>query len=154
MHWTTTPYGASKLLAFGCCIFPWLIPSSFYGRIFNAYGEGQFSGNFWPSLRNAAIAGDDFAMTEGTQIRDFILVSDVACHLRIAAERPDLNPGRPMVVNIGTGQGLRIVDFALQQWRYFAATGSINPGAITSRGDQIARLVADTIPLDPQKMSD
>ena len=49
----------------------------FYGRIFSAYGEGQFEENFWPSLRRAALSGNDFPMTAGRQISDFIPVSVV-----------------------------------------------------------------------------
>ena len=32
----------------------------FYGRIFTAFGEGQFKKNLWPSLKNAAYKGIDF----------------------------------------------------------------------------------------------
>ena len=147
----TTPYGASKAAGFLMLhAFATAHPIElFYGRIFTAYGEGQFSGNLWPSLRQAALAGDDFPMTEGEQIRDFIPVEAVARHLHIATERCDLQPSQPLVVNIGSGQGLRVVDFARQQWQQLGATGSLKPGAIPSRAGQMARLVADPIHLDP-----
>ena len=121
----------------------------FYGRIFTAYGEGQFSGNLWPSLRETALAGDDFPMTKGEQIRDFIHVTDVARHLRLGAQRGDLKPAQPLVVNIGSGQGLSVVNFARQQWQLFGATGCLQPGAIPSRAGQMARCVANTIHLNP-----
>lgn len=145
------PYGASKAAGFLMLeTFAIAHPIElFYGRIFTAYGEGQFSGNLWPSLRQAALAGIDFPMTDGEQIRDFIPVADVARHLRIAAERCDLHPAHPLVVNIGSGQGLRVVDFARQQWQHLGATGSLKPGAIPSRAGQLARLVADPIHLEP-----
>lgn len=147
----TTPYGASKAAGFQMLeTFAIAHPIElFYGRIFTAYGEGQFSGNLWPSLRQAALAGDDFPMTEGEQIRDFIPIAQVARHLGIAAERCDLKPFQPLVVNIGSGHGLRVVDFARQQWQHFGATGVLKPGAIPSRTGQMARLVADPIHLDP-----
>ena len=147
----TTPYGSSKAAGFLMLkAFAIAHPIElFYGRIFAAYGEGQFSGNLWPMLRQAASAGGDFPMTEGEQIRDFIPVAEVAWHLRIAAERRDLQPAQPLVVNIGSGQGLRVVDFAMQQWQQFGASGFIKPGAIPSRPGQIARFVADPIHLDP-----
>lgn len=122
----------------------------FYGRIFSAYGEGQYSANLWPSLREAALSGADFPMTSGFQVRDFIPVQLVARHLRIAAERQDLKPGRPLVVNIGSGHGLRVIDFAQEQWQTLDATGSLIPGAIKDRSGQITRLVADPINLLPQ----
>ncbi len=147
----TTPYGASKAAGFLMLeAFAIAHPIElFYGRIFAAYGDGQFSGNLWPSLRQAALAGDDFPMTEGEQIGDFIPIAQVSRHLRIAAERCDLRPFQPLVVNIGSGHGLRVVDFASLQWQYFGATGRLKIGLIPSRPGQITRLVADPIHLDP-----
>lgn len=148
----TTPYGASKAAGF-LMLQAFATGQSielFYGRIFTAYGEGQFRGNLWPSLQHAALAGEDFPMTEGEQVRDFIPVAQVAMHLRIAAERADLHQGEPLVVNIGSGQGISVINFARQQWKQLGATGSIKPGAIASRPDLLARLVAVPIQLDPQ----
>lgn len=147
----TTPYGASKAAGF-LMLHAFATAHSiklFYGRIFSTYGEGQFSGNLWPSLRQAALAGNDFPMTEGEQIRDFIAVEAVSRHLRIATERCDLQPYQPLVVNIGSGQGQRVVDFARQQWQLMGATGSLKPGATPCRPCQLGRLVADPIHLDP-----
>lgn len=147
----TTPYGASKAAGFLMLhAFAAAHPIElFYGRIFTAYGEGQFSSNLWPSLCQAALAGDDFPMTKGDQIRDFIPVAVVARHLRIGAERHDLQLAHPMVVNIGSGNGMSAVDFVRQQWQRLGGTGSLKPGAIPSRVGQIARVVADPILLDP-----
>lgn len=50
----------------------------FLGRIFQVFGEGEADNRLWPSLRKAALAGEDFPMTLGEQIRDFIPVEDVA----------------------------------------------------------------------------
>jgi len=47
-------------------------------RLFTVFGEGQHPANFWPSLKKAALAGEDFPMTPGEQVRDFIPVDDVA----------------------------------------------------------------------------
>ena len=52
--------------------------SLIYGRIFSAFGEGQFEQNLWPSLKKRALEGSDFEMTPGEQIRDFIPVEEVA----------------------------------------------------------------------------
>ena len=147
----TTPYGASKAAGFLMLnAFAIATPIEFfYGRIFTAYGEGQYIDNLWPSLRRSALAGCDFPMTEGEQIRDFIPVEDVVRSLRIGAERSDLKPAQPLVVNIGSGQGQRVVDFARQQWQRLGATGHLMPGAIASRAGQISRFVANPIYLIP-----
>ena len=43
-----------------------------YQRIFQVFGDGENENRFWPSLRRAAINGEDFHMSKGNQIRDFI----------------------------------------------------------------------------------
>ena len=146
-----TPYGASKAAGF-LTLHAYAMMNSiefFYGRIFTAYGKGQFRGNLWPSLRSAAQAGVDFPMTKGEQIRDFIPVSKVAQHLRIAVERSDLQMSKPLVVNIGTGKGQSVVDFAREQWKKFGAPGRLKPGDLSTRTCETPRLVADITLLEP-----
>ena len=47
-------------------------------RVFHVSGEGESQNRFWPSLRRAALAGEDFQMRAGEQIRDFLNVLDVS----------------------------------------------------------------------------
>lgn len=138
-------YGASKAAAFQL-LRAFAIAQGlelFYGRIFSAYGEGQFEGNFWPSLRRAALAGDDFPMTSGRQVSDFIPVAEVADHLLAACARPDVAPGRPLVVNIGSGVAISLLAFAEAEWARLGATGRLRPGVRPDRPDQIERYVPD-----------
>ena len=111
----------------------------YYGRIFSAYGEGQFEGNFWPSLRRAASEGSDFPMTKGNQIRDFMPVQEVATRLVEASIRTDLQSGKPYVENIGSGRAISLFDFAKQEWKRLGATGHIILGAIDDRPDEVQR---------------
>jgi nucleoside-diphosphate-sugar epimerase len=113
----------------------------FYGRIFSAYGEGQFEENFWPSLRAAALTGQDFPMTNGHQIRDFIPVEAVASKLLDACHRKDLKAGEPCTENIGTGQPLSLRAFAEQEWKRFGATGQLLPGSLPDRPEDVQRIV-------------
>lgn len=46
--------------------------------MFHVYGEREAETRFWPSLRRAALAGEDFPMTKGEQIRDFMPVETLA----------------------------------------------------------------------------
>jgi nucleoside-diphosphate-sugar epimerase len=138
-------YGASKAAAFQL-LRAFSIQERlefFYGRIFTAYGEGQFAGNFWPSLRCAALAGKDFLMTSGRQISDFIHVSAVAAHLLEACSRQDIIAGVPFVTNIGTGAPTSLLAFAEQEWSKMRAPGKLVPGGLPDRTDQIARYVPD-----------
>jgi nucleoside-diphosphate-sugar epimerase len=150
-------YGASKAAAFHLAR-AYAIQHDielFYGRIFSAYGEGQYEKNFWPSLRRAALKGEDFKMTSGRQISDFIKVNVVANHLLEACRRTDISASSPYVVNIGSGSPSTLLDFAKQQWAMLAATGKLLAGAIEDRPDQIKRYVPDlsglTFCYDPVK---
>jgi len=138
-------YGASKAAAFQL-LRAFAIAQGlelFYGRIFSAYGEGQFAGNFWPSLRRAALAGEDFLMTSGRQVSDFVPVAAVAGHLLEACTRPDVSPGRPLVANIGSGVTTSLLAFAEAEWVRLGATGRLCPGVLPDRPDQIERYVPD-----------
>lgn len=139
------PYGASKAAGFHLlrtlCIQENI--ELFYGRIFSAYGDGQFEGNFWPSLRRAAMTGQDFQMTSGRQISDFIPVGMVVDHLLEACGREDLRPGVPMVLNIGSGVATSLLTFAETEWSRLGATGRLLPGSLPDRADQIDRYVPD-----------
>jgi nucleoside-diphosphate-sugar epimerase len=140
-----SPYGASKAAAFQL-LRAFAIAQGlelFYGRIFSAYGEGQFEGNFWPSLRRAALAGDDFPMTSGRQVSDFIPVAEVAAHLLAACARPDVAAGVPLVVNIGSGGATSLLAFAEAEWERLGATGRLLPASLPDRPDQIERYVPD-----------
>ncbi len=140
-----SPYGASKAAAFQL-LRAFAIAQGlelFYGRIFSAYGEGQFEGNFWPSLRRAALAGEDFPMTSGRQVSDFVPVTAVAAHLLAACSRPDVAAGVPLVVNIGSGVASSLLAFAKAEWSRLGATGRLRPGVLPDRPDQIERYVPD-----------
>lgn len=145
----TNAYGASKAAAFQLLrIFAIERQLELvYGRIFTAYGEGQYERNFWPSLCSAAKSGDDFPMTSGMQISDFIPVASVANHLLAACTRPDICAGDPHVVNIGSGEPISLLAFAQTEWKRLGATGRLLPASITDRPDQISRCVPDLIGL-------
>ena len=75
-----TPYAASKAAATMLAI----AMAALYNveldvvRPFQVFGEGEAEHRLWPSLKNAALAGDDFPMTPGGQIRDFTPVESIA----------------------------------------------------------------------------
>tara|TARA_Y100001968_G_scaffold329179_1_gene377943 strand:- start:1886 stop:2749 length:864 start_codon:yes stop_codon:yes gene_type:complete len=134
-----TAYASSKVAAFN------LISSLcrenniqfVYQRIFSAFGVGQNSTNLWPSLREAALAGKDFMMTEGSQIRDFIPVEDVANHILNACTRNDVRNGIPFVMNVGSGKALSIYEFAMKEWKKFNAKGKIKKDMINQRSNEL-----------------
>ena len=145
-----TPYASTKAAAFFLMnSFANQNPIEFfYGRIFYAFGKGQYEKNFFPSLRNAALKGEDFKISEGNQILDFISVENVAKHLRIAAERKDIFSQEPLIVNIGSGKGIKLKDFAKCKWEFFKAKGKLKIGQYHRDEITIKRLVANTIKLN------
>ena len=109
-----SPYAASKAASF-FLLYAFARENTielFYGRIFYAFGSGQYKYNFFPSLKNAALKGQDFTILNPNILLDFINVEDVAKHLRVAVERDDIISNKPLIVNIGTGKGVKIIDFA------------------------------------------
>ncbi|HEY5769229.1 MAG TPA: NAD-dependent epimerase/dehydratase family protein [Terrimicrobium sp.] len=110
-------------------------------RIFHVFGEGEADSRFWPSLRRAALAGEDFPMTSGEQIRDFIPVEQAAGSFVKAIDRSDIVAGRPRVENIGTGQPQSLKQFAEHWWKVWGARGRLIFGAQPHRPDEMMRYV-------------
>lgn len=138
----TDIYSASKAASFQALAAWCRIEKSelYYGRVFSAYGEGQFEKNFWPALRHAALSGNDFPMTAGEQVRDFIEVEKVAETLLSACIEP-VKAGEPKVVNIASGTPVTLRDFAEGFWHGWGATGHLRLGAVPYRPDEVMRYV-------------
>jgi nucleoside-diphosphate-sugar epimerase len=113
-------------------------------RIFQAYGDGENENRFWPSLKCAALSGEDFPMSSGRQIRDFVHVSKICEEFICALNDETIKYGEPIVKNIGEGIGLSVIDFANIWWEKFNAKGKLIPGMIEMRKGEIERIVANT----------
>jgi len=112
-------------------------------RLFQVYGEGELETRLWPSLRRAALAGEDFPMTSGAQLRDFTEVSDVANQLVGALEFGNVAAGSPQVSNLGSGQIQSLRDFAEYWWQHWNAKGKLLLGANPYRQNEIIRLAPE-----------
>jgi nucleoside-diphosphate-sugar epimerase len=110
-------------------------------RPFHLFGEGQHPANFWPSLQRAAFAGEDFAMTPGEQIRDFMPVEEVAAAFLNAVARTDLQAGQPRIENLGTGKPQTLRAFAEHWWQTWHATGKLKFGVQPYRPGEVMRYV-------------
>ena len=139
----TFPYAASKAAAFSMA-HAFAVEKRLklaYLRIFSAYGEGQFEQNFWPALRKKALAGEDFLMTPGEQIRDYVPVERVAQAFVDAAELESIVPGAPWVRNVGTGRPVSMKEFAALWWERWNAKGQLLVGALPYRPNEVMRFV-------------
>lgn len=82
-------------------------------RLFNVYGPGEAPHRLLPSLLTSLLAGKRVSLSPGTQLRDFVYVSDAVDAL-LAAERylesRDIASIIP-VANVATGSGRSVRDF-------------------------------------------
>jgi len=139
----TTPYASSKAaafeLAYGFCLEAKI--SLFYNRIFSAYGEGQFEQNLWPSLKKAAESGEDFNMSSGIQIRDFISVEDVG-NIFLRDLKLDVKGDfAPRINNVCSGKGTSVLEFASYWWNKWNAKGKLIPNKLLNRKNEPIRFV-------------
>jgi nucleoside-diphosphate-sugar epimerase len=115
-------------------------------RPFHVFGEGEHPNRFWPSLRLAALAGADYPMTGGRQVRDFTPVEAVAqAFLQAVGETP--LRGRPEIRNLGTGQPQALGEFADLWWRQWGAKGRLRVGELPYRPNEVMRYVPKLCPL-------
>ena len=112
-------------------------------RPFHFYGEGQHESNFWPSLRAAAMAGADFEMTAGAQVRDFQAVEETAGDFLSALDHWPGEPGVMRCFNLGSGEEITLLDFAKRWWTIWEAKGQLIPGAASYRDGEVMRLVPE-----------
>lgn len=112
-----------------------------YLRVFSVYGEGQFEKNFWPQLSKAAESGQDFPMTHGNQVRDFVPVDFAAKQIVDVLLDKQVTSGEPVIRNLGTGKPQSLRDFAQFWWEKWGATGELKFGAVTQRQNEVMRYV-------------
>lgn len=112
-------------------------------RPFHVFGEGEATERFWPSLQKAALAGEDFPMTAGEQIRDFVAAERVAEHFASALARTDLRAGEPKIENVGSGKPQTLRAFAEHWWKQWGAKGKLKFGDVPYRIHEIMRYVPE-----------
>lgn len=135
-------YAASKAAAWEFCRLyartqGWPIHGA---MIFQAYGPGQPAHAFMPAALRAASAGEDFPMTEGSQIRDWIHGEDVAAGVVGMVERP-LAPGT--TVELGTGSGTSLAEVAHLIYQTINRGGRPLPGRLPNRPGEAPSQIAD-----------
>jgi len=112
-------------------------------RVFHLYGEREPEHRFWQALRLAAHNGADFPMTKGEQIRDFVCVEDAANQIVQRLNSPGTEAIANKTLNIGTGNGSSLFDFASYWWKRWNAKGKILQGALPYRKNEIMRCIAN-----------
>jgi dTDP-glucose 4,6-dehydratase len=106
-----SPYAVSKYAAERFCrmfhrSYGWPLVMI---RPFNAYGPGQTPDRVIPEIIARALRGDELAMTQGRQTREFNYVEDLADGFVRAALAPNVEGE---VINIGCGEDISMRDLA------------------------------------------
>ena len=120
------PYSASKATAFILfCSYAKLNNLNLkYIKIPNVYGEGQFSENLWPSLKEAANSGENFIIKNKNTIRNFISVKKVSNIISENLILNDKNVNTVDVINV-KGKKMRVGEFAQLHWKKWQANGEL-----------------------------
>lgn len=102
-----SPYAVSKFAAERLCLLAARTggPPAVVVRPFNAYGPGQPSNRVVADVILTALRGEDVAMTEGLQEREFNYVTDMAEGIVAAAITPGIDGE---VINLGCGESITI----------------------------------------------
>lgn len=139
-----TPYGRAKLRAWRSIVDASTRAnvSVAWGRIFLLYGPGEDPRRLVPSIATALREGRRAAVTEGTQLRDFLHVSDVA-RAFVTLLGADVRGA----VNIGSGDPVAVRQIAEMLGRLSGRPDLIDYGAIPMRADDPPQLVADATKL-------
>jgi len=108
--------------------------------IFQAYGPDQPPHLLVPAALRAALAGEMFPMTDGSQKRDWIHIDDVAGGF-LAVLAADLPPGA--TVELGTGHTHTVLEVVRRLYSLAGRGGDPQPGALPARPGEAPRQVAD-----------
>lgn len=108
-------------------------------RLFNVYGPGQPETFLIPEVIGRLLSGAPVVLRSPEAVRDFVTVNDVISAVLAALAR--LTPGRFAVYNIGSGQGIRVLDLVRATERVFGRKAIVD---LTQAGAARDSVVADT----------
>lgn len=137
-----SPYAVSKYAAERFCrmfhrSYGWPIVVL---RPFNAYGPAQSADRIIPEIIARGVRGDDLAMTEGRQTREFNYVEDLAEGFLHAATAPDVEGD---LFNLGCGEEISMRDLATLVLDVMGDPIVPEFGALPERPAEIRRMYAD-----------
>ena len=108
--------------------------SAAWARVFLPYGPGDDPRRLIPSLLAALAAGTPIDVTDGSQVRDFVYVTDIAellVRLLVTSEAKG-------AFNVGTGRGIAVRQVIEWLADHFHARELVRFGARPQREDEPA----------------
>lgn len=137
----TTLYGISKLAT--CHLLRVLCEQQgvrhVWHRIFSSFGPKDNTTWFIPMLINKLMRGESPALTEGTQLWDYVYVEDVARAIVVSL----LESNCQGIFNIGSGKSCTIRDIAIKLRDSLNPSLQLGFGQVPFRPDQVMFLQAD-----------
>jgi nucleoside-diphosphate-sugar epimerase len=112
-------------------------------QLFQVYGPGQSAGTVLGAALASASAGQEFAMTAGEQVRDWVYVDDVVDGLLAAAAARGVEGE---YFELGTGVGHALAEVIQRLFELAGTLARPRPGALPYRPGEVMRLVADPRP--------
>lgn len=109
-----------------------------WGRIFFLYGAFEDPGRFVPSIALSLLRNEPARMTEGSQRRDFLHVTDAGLAFAVLADSPLTG-----AVNVASGEGVLLRDLARRLGVLTDRAELLQIGALPSRQGEPASLIAD-----------
>jgi len=109
-------------------------------RVFNFYGENMPEEFFIPQMINSLKNEEDFLMTKGEQVRDFLYVSDVVSALILSAQNTNAY-GETM--NVCSGEGTKLSTLASAVNSTMKTKAKIMLGAIPYRDNEVWEMIGD-----------
>jgi nucleoside-diphosphate-sugar epimerase len=104
-------------------------------RLFNMWGEHESLHRLVPSIITAKKNNSPLKVTDGTQLKDYSYVGDVADWVvKFAVMDKKLNTG---IVNVGSGEGMALREFVLKVACYLKCEGLIEFGKIKNRTSEV-----------------
>jgi nucleoside-diphosphate-sugar epimerase len=120
-------------------------------RLFNLFGPNEAEHRLFRSLARQLGLGIKVPLSPGTQVRDFISVSDTIDAILTIAGLQSQTPGSIRIANICTGQGHSVADFARSVARALDAEEALlDFGALPMRPDDVDYLIGS--PLAAEKL--
>ena len=108
-------------------------------RLFNFFGKGMPKKFFLPQLIDKLNRGDDFDMTSGEQIRDYLHVDDVLQAMISSTTKKAYNE----VFNVCSGKGKSIKEIAIELKENLKSNSNIKFGALPYRDNEVWEMVGD-----------
>ncbi|MEZ4516869.1 MAG: NAD(P)-dependent oxidoreductase [Chloroflexota bacterium] len=135
-------YAASKAAAWSFCQMyartaGWPIRGA---MIFQAYGPNQSPHLLVAAALRAALAGEQFPMTMGSQAKDWVYIADVVAGIRALLDA-DVSPGT--TVDLGTGTLTSVLRVVEMLYELVGRGGHPLPGALPSRPGETPQPAAD-----------